>query len=175
MGFVYIMRNAAHAHLVKVGFTNGTIEDRLRKLNTTGVPGRHANVYWCRVEDAQYLERLTHAALRDYRYSPRGEFFKISAAFARQEIRQAASSEGLRIRAQWSHPSVDAEDFAFRRRVLLAEIAQLERERDGQYVLCRTSNPFRRAQVVQATQRIRKLNDEIESRQAQLTILSGDR
>ncbi len=77
-GYVYVLNNAAHSGLLKIGGTARTVEDRVRELSTTGVPSRFAIVYSARVSDWEEAESEIFAALADRRYEPQREFFEMS-------------------------------------------------------------------------------------------------
>jgi len=63
--------------LVKIGYTNGTVEKRMNQLFTTGVPQRFDCFFAVKVEDAESVEEKIHHAL-DFFRQPDREFFKIA-------------------------------------------------------------------------------------------------
>lgn len=75
---VYILTNQAMPELVKIGRTVGPIEDRMRQLDTTGLPLPFECFYAVEVEDATRAERAIHDAFDDHRVRRNREFFRIS-------------------------------------------------------------------------------------------------
>ena len=73
-GFIYILSNEAIPNLLKIGYTARTVEQRLKELSTTGVPGKFLIELYFEIENAYVFETLLHKALHDYRYDK--EFFK---------------------------------------------------------------------------------------------------
>ena len=79
MAIVYILTNPAMPDLIKIGRTEGTIEDRVRQLNSVpGVPLPFEVFFAAVVEDAIGWERALHEAFDDRRLNPRREFFRLS-------------------------------------------------------------------------------------------------
>lgn len=76
-GYVYLLTNQAMPGLVKIGFTNGTVEERMDRLFTTGVPRKFDCFFAVKVEDARGVEAKIHHALHVFR-EPDREFFKIA-------------------------------------------------------------------------------------------------
>ena len=76
-GYVYLLTNEAMPGLVKIGFTNGRVEERMDQLFTTGVPRRFDCFFAVKVEDARGVEAKIHHAL-DFFRQPDREFFKIA-------------------------------------------------------------------------------------------------
>jgi len=99
--------------LLKIGFTNKPIEQRIDQLDSaTGVPMPFELEFCVRVENAQDMERRLHAALHEFRVSNQKEFFKLvneeaikqilsvltsaeSASIAETEIVQASDNTAL--------------------------------------------------------------------------------
>ena len=77
MGIVYILTNTAMPGLVKIGRTDGPLEDRMKSLSgATGVPVAFECFYACEVEDSAEVEKNLHDAYVDHRIIPK-EFFRI--------------------------------------------------------------------------------------------------
>ncbi len=74
---VYILTNDAMQGFVKIGMTTSSIEDRMRSLDTTGVPLPFTCFHAAEVSNAQRVERLLHDAFKDNRVRQRREFFQI--------------------------------------------------------------------------------------------------
>lgn len=77
VGIVYFLSNPSMPGVIKIGFTTGAIEDRIRQLNTTGVPLPFEVVAMFKVRDPQECEKAIHECLGDYRINNGREFFKI--------------------------------------------------------------------------------------------------
>lgn len=78
MGIVYFLSNPSIPGVIKIGFTTGTIEERIRQLNTTGVPLPFEVAALFKVHDPQSCEKAIHDCLAEYRINSGREFFKIS-------------------------------------------------------------------------------------------------
>lgn len=74
---VYILTNEAMPGLVKVGRT-GNLTERMRQLDTTGIPLPFESFYARAVEGAPFVEQRLHAAFEDHRVRKSREFFRIA-------------------------------------------------------------------------------------------------
>jgi hypothetical protein len=64
--------------LLKIGFTNRPIEQRIIELdNSSSIPTPFELEFCVRVKDAQGLERRLHSALHEFRVSNQKEFFRL--------------------------------------------------------------------------------------------------
>ncbi|MEP4249458.1 GIY-YIG nuclease family protein [Tateyamaria sp.] len=75
---VYVLINQAMPGLVKIGLTTGRIEERMRSLDSTGVPLPFECFAAWTVEDAVKAEKALHTAFGDHRIRDRREFFRLS-------------------------------------------------------------------------------------------------
>lgn len=75
---VYVLINDAMPGLVKVGRTDGTIEQRMRDLYKTGVPVPFECFRASVVKDAADVEPRIHRAFDKYRVNKNREFFEIA-------------------------------------------------------------------------------------------------
>lgn len=75
---VYILINEAMPGYVKIGLTSGSLEERIRSLDTTGVPLPFECFYAARVNDCRMVEKLLHDTFLDYRVRSNREFFEVS-------------------------------------------------------------------------------------------------
>lgn len=107
---IYILRNKHFSHLVKIGRTSKTIEERVRQMNGTSVPGITVELYYCEIGDEQSLEGLVHNELRDVRDRNEREWFKISGIDAMQTIRTVATRNGIWLRNEWVSDDLKCED-----------------------------------------------------------------
>jgi len=79
MGIVYILTNPAMPELIKIGRTDGPIEERVRQLSSVpGVPLPFEVFYAAQVDDSVGWERAMHEAFDDRRLNPKREFFRLS-------------------------------------------------------------------------------------------------
>ncbi len=90
---IYILTNEAMPGYVKIGFTKGKVEERLRQLDRTGVPLPFECYYSSEVEDCEKDEKWLHSIFADRRVRDNREFFKINPelvtlALKRIEIRE---------------------------------------------------------------------------------------
>ncbi len=74
---IYILINEAMPGYVKIGMTTN-LEQRIRSLDTTGVPLPFECFYACTVKDCTFVERQLHDAFLDHRVRSSREFFEIS-------------------------------------------------------------------------------------------------
>ena len=79
-GIIYCLENPAMPDLVKIGKTNGNLEERLRQLYShSGVPLPFTCIKAVEVDDATQAEKLLHDACGDHRLNANREFFEISS------------------------------------------------------------------------------------------------
>jgi hypothetical protein len=76
-GIVYILINEAMPGYAKVGKTTTSVEQRMRELDSTGLPLPFECFYAAKVAKVDLVERKLHDAFGDYRVRPRREFFRI--------------------------------------------------------------------------------------------------
>jgi len=93
-GIVYVLTNPAMPGLVKIGQTGNEIANRLRELNTTGVPFPFDCLYACEVSDCEQVEDALHEAFYPYRVNPKREFFKIDPGQAIAILRLLEGGKG---------------------------------------------------------------------------------
>lgn len=75
---VYVLINEAMPGYVKIGLTNGSLEERIRSLDTTSVPLPFECFYAAKVSDCRKVEKLLHDTFLDHRVRSNREFFEIS-------------------------------------------------------------------------------------------------
>lgn len=100
MEIVYILTNEAMPEYVKIGFTRGSVEDRIRQLDRTGVPLPFEIYYAANVENATKEEKWLHSIFADRRARDNREFFKMNPEYAalalkRVEIKEIIIDSGL--------------------------------------------------------------------------------
>ena len=74
---VYILTNRAMPGLVKIGRTDGSVEGRMKSLDSTGVPLPFECFSAWEVDNAIVAEKALHVAFGDHRVRDRREFFRI--------------------------------------------------------------------------------------------------
>jgi len=74
---IYILINESMPGYVKIGRTTN-LEQRIRSLDTTGVPLPFECFYACTVANADFVETQLHDAFLDHRVRSSREFFEIS-------------------------------------------------------------------------------------------------
>jgi hypothetical protein len=77
-GYVYVLSNPAMPGVVKIGKTTTSVQQRMRELNTTGIPTPFELELSIHVENCHDAELRSHRALKHCRKNSGREFFKIS-------------------------------------------------------------------------------------------------
>nr|WP_321359140.1 GIY-YIG nuclease family protein [uncultured Hyphomonas sp.] len=89
-GIIYILTNEAMPGYVKIGKTTSSVEQRMRELDTTGIPLPFECFFAGRVANCHVAEKLLHDAFSDHRVRSRREFFQISPERIASALRLAA-------------------------------------------------------------------------------------
>lgn len=75
-GKIYILTNDAMPDYIKIGFTTSEeVENRMKQLDTTGLPLPFRLHACIEIENAQQLEKLAHDVFSSHRARPNREFF----------------------------------------------------------------------------------------------------
>lgn len=87
-GFVYILSTRTSPQLLKIGYTERTVEQRLKEINRgTGVAEPYgARAVWT-VQNAPQVEKAVHETLAGYRVRADREFFELPYGAAYAAIR----------------------------------------------------------------------------------------
>ena len=94
-GYVYVLQNPAFPHLLKIGFTTRTPEERAEELSRhSGVPTPYRVVFSEFFEDCYAAEQEIHQILEAKRRGK--EFFHVSVEEAVDVIRECKRREGRR-------------------------------------------------------------------------------
>lgn len=80
MEIVYVIHNPEMPGLVKIGWTEKSIEARMRELDTTGIPVPFECLAAWEIEDAKEAEKAIHKAFGGRRVRKTREFFRVPAA-----------------------------------------------------------------------------------------------
>ncbi len=90
MGLVYILAHERIPGLVKIGFTETTVEERVRDISSaTGVPGHFRVAAQFEVDQPQKVEAWIHKALAHVRLLNQKEFFETSLRHAKEVVEAA--------------------------------------------------------------------------------------
>ncbi|MGD9579121.1 MAG: GIY-YIG nuclease family protein [Syntrophorhabdus sp.] len=89
-GFVYVLRNRSFPHLLKIGMTERSPEERAKQLSNTSVPTPYQVAYEIEVDDCAAAERNIHAELSEYRFTQDREFFEIEIEDAIKALKKHA-------------------------------------------------------------------------------------
>ena len=82
VGYIYVLSNSTMPGLLKIGFTNRDVNDRMQELSaSTGVPTPFEVEYYCLTRDVEIIEAEVHNRFSKYRQSGK-EFFSIPLAQA---------------------------------------------------------------------------------------------
>ena len=78
-GYVYCMSNPAIPGLLKIGYTERPMEERLQEANgSTWVPADFSIVFARHVNEPNAKEQIVHRILKEKRYNPKREFFRVT-------------------------------------------------------------------------------------------------
>ncbi len=99
---MYVLTNEAMRGYVKIGFTNGTVEGRLKQLDRTNLPLPFECFYAAEVENARAEELWLHSVFADRRVRDGREFFKIDeervvAALRRVQIKDVTPKDFINV------------------------------------------------------------------------------
>lgn len=97
---VYIFTNESMPEYIKIGFTHGDVQERIKQLDRTGTPLPFEVYYAATVENAEKEERWLHSIFADRRARDSREFFKMNPEYAtlalkRVEIKEERIDSGL--------------------------------------------------------------------------------
>jgi hypothetical protein len=95
-GFIYVLSNPSMPGLVKVGFTERTVDSRIAELSGNTASATPFVEEWsCAVTKPQESERKAHDVLRDFRVNSNREFFRISPRSAIDRIVDALGEDAI--------------------------------------------------------------------------------
>ena len=93
-GFVYVLSNPSMSGLLKIGYTQRQVEERVNELsNSTSVPESFVIECYFTCENPQGDETRIHQNLLQYRYSKDREFFKVDFNDALAIIKKTLNKE----------------------------------------------------------------------------------
>lgn len=94
-GIVYALINDAMPGFVKIGKTEQSLENRMRALDSTGVPLPFVCYHAVTVPDVDFAEKALHAIFADRRVREKREFFRIDPERVKAALDLAAFAGGV--------------------------------------------------------------------------------
>lgn len=93
MGKIYVLTNDSMPGIVKIGITEGKIEDRIKNLDNTSLPLPFR--FYFAIESDRYKDigKFAHNAFADYRIRENREFFKVDPERVVAALRISGSME----------------------------------------------------------------------------------
>lgn len=129
-GYIYILSNPAMPGLLKIGFTEISVRDRMIQLNTTGVPIPFELVHSVEVDHPQKVEAIIHKSLQEFRLGKNREFFRVSHEKAIAITEKKAEPYATRLRAERARKKAEFDRLqAERKRQAEEEYKRLEPQR----------------------------------------------
>ncbi len=96
-GIVYVLSNVAMPGYIKIGYTSGKsakdVQERMRQLDSTGVPRSFDCEYAALVSNYAQVEKAIHTAFGDFRVRQTREFFEGIEPFRVKAILQLLAIE----------------------------------------------------------------------------------
>ena len=86
MKTVYILTNEAMPGIIKIGWTDNSIEQRMKELDKTATPLLFTCYYAKRVNDPTFVESKMHQAFDEFRIRDNREFFRMSPEQAKAAL-----------------------------------------------------------------------------------------
>jgi hypothetical protein len=85
-GYLYCFENECMPGLLKIGYTDRTVEERLKEANASGTfgpPSDYSVVFAKLVNNPKQKESIMHTLLKKYRKNPKKEFFAITKEYVK--------------------------------------------------------------------------------------------
>ena len=86
MKTVYILTNEAMPGIIKIGWTDNTVEQRMKELDKTATPLPFTCYFAKRVKDPTFVESKMHQAFDEFRIRDNREFFRMSPEQAKAAL-----------------------------------------------------------------------------------------
>ena len=93
MKTVYILTNEAMPGIIKIGWTDNSVEQRMKELDKTGTPLPFTCYFAKRVDDPKFVESKLHEAFDEFRIRENREFFRMSADQAKAALEIASGED----------------------------------------------------------------------------------
>lgn len=75
---VYILTNQAMPGIIKIGFTENSVEQRMKELDKTATPIPFECYFAKLLDKAEFVERKMHEAFDEFRIRDNREFFRMA-------------------------------------------------------------------------------------------------
>ena len=93
MKTVYILTNEAMPGIIKIGWTDKNVEERMKELDKTSTPVPFTCYFAKRVEDPTFVESKLHEAFDEFRIRYNREFFRMSPDQAKAALEIANGTD----------------------------------------------------------------------------------
>ena len=93
MKTVYILINEAMPGIIKIGWTDKNVEERMKELDKTSTPVPFTCYFAKRVEDPTFIESKLHEAFDEFRIRDNREFFRMSPDQAKAALEIANGTD----------------------------------------------------------------------------------
>ena len=93
MKTVYILTNEAMPGIIKIGWTDKNVEERMKELDKTSTPVPFTCYFAKRVEDPTFIESKLHEAFDEFRIRDNREFFRMSPDQAKAALEIANGTD----------------------------------------------------------------------------------
>tara|TARA_B100000900_G_scaffold373208_1_gene353625 strand:+ start:78 stop:671 length:594 start_codon:yes stop_codon:yes gene_type:complete len=93
MKTVYILTNEAMPGIIKIGWTDKNVEERMKELDKTSTPVPFTCYFAKRVEDPTFVESKLHEAFDEFRIRDNREFFRMSPDQAKAALEIASGTD----------------------------------------------------------------------------------
>ena len=93
MKTVYILINEAMPGIIKIGWTDKNVEERMKELDKTSTPVPFTCYFAKRVEDPTFVESKLHEAFDEFRIRDNREFFRMSPDQAKAALEIANGTD----------------------------------------------------------------------------------
>ena len=90
---IYILTNQSMPEYIKIGFTHGDVNERIKQLDRTGTPLPFEVYYAATVENAEKEEKWLHSIFADRRARDSREFFKMNPEYATLALKRVEIKE----------------------------------------------------------------------------------
>ena len=93
MKTVYILINEAMPGIIKIGWTDKSVEERMKELDKTSTPVPFTCYFAKKVEDPTFVESKMHEAFDEFRIRDNREFFRMSPDQAKAALEIATGTD----------------------------------------------------------------------------------
>jgi hypothetical protein len=93
MKTVYILTNDSMPGIIKIGWTDNSVEQRMKELDKTGTPLPFTCYFAKRVDDPRFVESKLHEAFDEFRIRENREFFRMLPDQAKAALEIASGED----------------------------------------------------------------------------------